>query len=103
MLMEVFDEEPGTLWHKYGIIGNVMVCVKFSGRVEGVLTAGHAAIHFLQYFPCANIHELLSLDILHQVIKGAFKDNLVDWVVDYLHLVHSKTAVKEILADINHR
>ena len=58
---------------------------------------------FTSYFPHTDIHKLLSLDILHQVIKGAFKDNLVDWVVDYLHLVHSKTAVKEILADINHR
>jgi hypothetical protein len=52
-------------------------------------------------FPCANIHELLSPDLLHQIIKGAFKDHLVDWVTEYLERVHSKAGAKEILADID--
>jgi hypothetical protein len=56
---------------------------------------------FTSYFPCADIHQLLSPDILHQVIKEAFKDNLVDWVVEYLYRVHGKAAAKEILADID--
>jgi hypothetical protein len=45
----------------------------------------------------------LSPDILHQVVKGAFKDNLMDWVVEYLHRVHGKAGAKEILADIDRR
>ncbi|KAF8274732.1 hypothetical protein EI94DRAFT_1768565 [Lactarius quietus] len=37
-------------------------------------------------FPRANIHELLLPELLHQVIKGTFKDHLVNWVMEYLEL-----------------
>jgi hypothetical protein len=39
---------------------------------------------FMMQFPRADIHENLTADLLHQVIKGAFKDHLVAWVEDYL-------------------
>ncbi|KAH9029670.1 hypothetical protein EDB85DRAFT_1891933 [Lactarius pseudohatsudake] len=58
---------------------------------------------FTTHFPRANIHELLSPDLLHQVIKGTFKDHLVDWVTDYLYIVHGKAGAKERLADIDRR
>jgi hypothetical protein len=35
------------------------------------------------------------------VIKGTFKDHLVDWVGEYLETVHGKMRAKEILADID--
>jgi hypothetical protein len=38
-----------------------------------------------------------------RVVKGAFKDNLMEWVVEYLHQVHGKAGAKEILADIDRR
>ena len=37
------------------------------------------------------------------MIKGAFKDHLVDWVGDYSEIVHPAKKAKEILADIDHR
>jgi Plavaka transposase len=39
---------------------------------------------FTNDFPRADIHELISPDILHQLIKGTFKDHLVTWVEEYL-------------------
>ena len=41
---------------------------------------------FTSYFPRADIHELLTPDLLHQLIKGTFKDHLVEWVIEYIQL-----------------
>lgn len=46
---------------------------------------------------------MLSMDLLHQVIKGTFKDHLVEWVVDYINAENSKPAAARILADIDRR
>ena len=58
---------------------------------------------FTNDFPRADIHELLSGDILHQLIKGTFKDHLVDWVGVYLENKHGKTGAKEVLDEIDRR
>ncbi|KAK6988610.1 hypothetical protein R3P38DRAFT_3409362 [Favolaschia claudopus] len=80
-LVTCFD--PGTLWDEFGIRSDV--------------------IPFTRDFPRADIHELLSPDLLHQVIKGTFKDHLVEWVGQYLHTTYGGPRSQEILADIDHR
>ncbi|KAF9222516.1 hypothetical protein BS17DRAFT_796388 [Gyrodon lividus] len=54
-------------------------------------------------FPHANIHQLLAPNILHQLVKGTFKDHLVEWVGKYLEVTYGKAGAKECLADIDCR
>ncbi|KAJ7780477.1 hypothetical protein B0H14DRAFT_2297946, partial [Mycena olivaceomarginata] len=56
--------EPDILWDEYGIDADI--------------------IPFTQDFPRADIYEMLSPDLLHQLINGTFKDHLVMWVGEYL-------------------
>lgn len=54
-------------------------------------------------FPRADIHELLSSDLLHQLIKGTFKDHLVQWIKDYLKLTYGSSRSQTILDEIDRR
>ncbi|KAG1753701.1 uncharacterized protein EDB91DRAFT_1234119 [Suillus paluster] len=65
----------GKLWEEYGIVSDV--------------------VPFTNDYPQADIHELISPDILHQIIKGAFKDHLVDWVESYLKITHEGCGFKQ--------
>lgn len=58
---------------------------------------------FTEDFPRADIHELIAPDILHQLIKGAFKDNLVTWIQNYITSMNSEREANEILDDIDRR
>ncbi|KJA18005.1 hypothetical protein HYPSUDRAFT_145683 [Hypholoma sublateritium FD-334 SS-4] len=80
-LIKTFD--PGILWDDFGI--------------------RHDIVPFTHSFPRADIHELLAPDLLHQLIKGVFKDHLVTWVGDYLHETHGEKLALEIVEDIDHR
>ncbi|KAJ7312556.1 hypothetical protein DFH08DRAFT_918007 [Mycena albidolilacea] len=80
-LIRCFD--PGILWDDYGVRADI--------------------VPFTNDFPRADIHELLSSDLLHQVIKGTFKDHIVSWINEYLHLIHGEKRALEIIQDIDRR
>jgi Plavaka transposase len=58
---------------------------------------------FTASFPQADIHELMAPDLLHQIIKGTFKDHLVEWVGEYLVAEHGETQAAAMMADIDRR
>ncbi|KAI6102381.1 hypothetical protein EDD16DRAFT_1696647 [Pisolithus croceorrhizus] len=80
LLMDSFASH--VLWQKYGIVDDILP--------------------FTASFPHANFHELIAPDILHQIIKGTFKDHLVSWVETYLKK-HYKNDFAAVLADIDCR
>ncbi|KAM6495351.1 hypothetical protein JOM56_008057 [Amanita muscaria] len=75
--------ELGELWVDYGLVGDVEP--------------------FTNSFPDADIHELIAADILHQVVKGVFKDHLIAWVEDYLVKRHGTRRAQQILDEIDFR
>ncbi|KAF8432343.1 hypothetical protein L210DRAFT_3414078 [Boletus edulis BED1] len=79
LVMQLFNSTE--MWKKYGIIDDILP--------------------FTAMFPRANIHELIAPDILHQIIKGTFKDHLVGWVEAYIKLHYANS--DSILADIDRR
>ncbi|KAF9790878.1 hypothetical protein BJ322DRAFT_998750, partial [Thelephora terrestris] len=80
-LLEAEDDD--TLWFHHGMVSDFLP--------------------FTASFPRADIYELLSPDLLHQVIKGTFKDHLVTWVEEYLKIVHGPSEGSRLLDEIDHR
>jgi hypothetical protein len=58
---------------------------------------------YTTYFPRADIHELITPDLLHQAIKGVYKDHLVSWVAEYLQHYHGTADMEQILDEIDRR
>jgi hypothetical protein len=88
------------LWYQHGLIYDFYVCLTcFRDDVQLI----HQPQPFTADFPRANIHELLTPDLLHQAIKGAFKDHLVDWVQGYLEAQHGPSESKRVLDEIDRR
>ncbi|KAJ3792835.1 hypothetical protein GGU11DRAFT_856070 [Lentinula aff. detonsa] len=76
MLRDEYGGEGRTLWDNFGMDEHI--------------------IPFTEGFPRADIHEMMSPDLLHQIIKGCFKDMLVKWTLEYLNLKHGEARVFEL-------
>ncbi|KAI0000684.1 hypothetical protein BJV74DRAFT_876933 [Russula compacta] len=72
--------DPGILWTNFGVCTDI--------------------VPFTHGFPCADIHELLTPNLLHQVIKGTFKDHLVMWVNEYLYEVYLSAVAGHIPSEM---
>ncbi|KAI0072467.1 hypothetical protein K474DRAFT_1686626 [Panus rudis PR-1116 ss-1] len=83
VLITAYDGKLKPLWEDYGIVADV--------------------VPFTVVFPRADIHQMLSPDLLHQVIKGTFKDHIMAWVEDYIKGQYPKKEAEAILADIDRR
>ena len=99
MLLDTLDRRR--LWEEYGIDDDILVSVHLLNSL--VFDTDLSLQPFTHDFPRADIHEILSPDILHQLIKGTFKDHLVEWVGEYLVLEHGEARGNQILDDIDHR
>lgn len=95
--MDTLDRKR--LWEEYGIDDDITVIPHALYSPANNLTFLHQP--FTYDFPRADIHEILSPDLLHQLIKDTFKDHLVEWVREYLVLEHGEARANEILDDID--
>lgn len=98
----VYNLELGDAWDAYGLVGDVVVRDHFVVDYA-VLMILFALQPFTEAFPRADIHTLITPDILHQIIKGTFKDHLVTWVDEYLELKYQSRDAKHIMDVINQR
>jgi hypothetical protein len=92
--------EPGTLWTDFGVCADVVVHSYTPSLLHSIKRSLQPFTH---EFPRADIHELLTLDLLHQVIKGTFKDHIVTWINEYLVEEHGESRGLAIIADIDYR
>ena len=98
LLIKTFD--LSVLWDDFGLRHNIVVRFTFFAPT---LCLKNIWRPFTYSFPRADIHELLAPDLLHQLIKGVFKDHLVEWVLEYLHLEHGEKRALEIIEDVDRR
>ena len=87
------------LWEEYCITLDAKVCI--SPCLHN--TKADSSQPYTSYFPRADIHELITSDLLHQVIKGVFKDYLVSWVSEYLDYFHRTAGKEQVLDEIDCR
>jgi len=97
----VSEFELGVLWVEYGLVGDLVVCKHLVSPF--IPSDCDPSQPFTNDFPRADIHELIAPDLLHQLIKGTFKDHLVSWVGEYLVNTHGKAGANEILDEIDKR
>jgi Plavaka transposase len=98
----VHNLDSRTLWNEFGIDDNIIVgyLIIISIQHSSLMTRSQP---FTSDFPRGNIYQMISPDLLHQVIKGTFKDHLVTWICEYLVIQHGERRAGVILDDIDRR
>ena len=98
-LITCFD--PGILWTDFGIRSDVIVHASRPDLHFHMCFNLQVSQPFTCSFPHADIHKLLSPNLLHQLIKGTFKDHIVSWIQDYLNIMHGESWANKIIKDID--
>ncbi|KAF8270718.1 hypothetical protein EI94DRAFT_1698590 [Lactarius quietus] len=93
-----FQRHPKTDYPEQALLAGTMqgwcpICSAPHNDLDGEM--------FMTAFPHANIHQVLTQDLLHQLIKGTFKDHIVTWVEKYIRETHLPAWADKILADID--
>ena len=89
------------LWDDWGVVNDVTVNILPSlFQAKSLIHSTFLAIH--STFSPRDICEMISPDLLHQIIKGAVKDHIVDWVTQWLINTHGKAHANKVLEDIDH-
>lgn len=95
---------PQELWKEHGIVIGVTVSLKEVPSNEmPCIVLINSVKPFTAAFPRADVHELVAPDILHQVIKGGFKDHLVAWVEKYLKLKLGESKANKVMDELDRR
>lgn len=103
LVVEHWDSKE--LWELFGIVAEVTVSCQCEVSILLQYSDDGTSQPYTHNFPRADIHELLSPDLLHQVIKGTFKDHIVAWVEEYIYSVPNRTKKEadDIMDDIDER
>jgi len=99
LILEIIELDQ--LWDKYGLVGKVVICFNQSSLPSAFDWDAQSLEAFTKDIPRADIHELILPDILHQVVKGTFKDHIVDWIQAYIGKVNLENCAQEVLDDID--
>ncbi|KAI1783080.1 hypothetical protein LXA43DRAFT_977291 [Ganoderma leucocontextum] len=88
----------------YGVLTAISSVPSFNWGQSSLIIQNKSTCLALSNSGAPNIHELLTPNLRHQLIKGTFKDHLVIWVEEYIRTTADSAAeAKHILNDIDRR
>ena len=94
---------PKKLWKEHGILADIVVCLPIARATPTNNNTHMLPKPFTNDFPRADIYRIMMPDLLHQVIKGTFKDHLVTWVCHYLEINRGSKRAEILLDEMDRR